>query len=139
VAAELACSPDIVLPEGVAAIDDGVSLFQKAGKLLDGCLSNVTGRQHDPDNPRCLQLCDKIFQALGSRSALACQIFDGFRIMVIYNGRVSGSHEAADNVAAHPTKANHSQLHSQSPVSTGAAPILLRPVKYATMPKIKQI
>jgi hypothetical protein len=53
---------------------------------------------------------------------------------------MSGSHEAADDVAAHPAKANHSQLHLPSPGSTGAAAsILLRTVKYATMPKIKQI
>jgi hypothetical protein len=37
--------------------------------------------------------------------------------MVIHNGRVSGSHEAADNVAAHPAKADHSQLHLQSPIA----------------------
>jgi hypothetical protein len=53
---------------------------------------------------------------------------------------MSGSHEAADDVAAHPAEANHSELHLPSPVSTGAAAsILLCTVKYATMPKIKQI
>jgi hypothetical protein len=60
-------------------------------------------------------------------------------IVVIHNCGVFGSHEAADDVAAHPAKANHSQLHLPSPGSTGAASILLRTVKYATMPKIKQI
>jgi hypothetical protein len=49
-------------------------------------------------------------------------------------------HEAADNVAAHASKTNHSQLHLQSPVSPGAAAsTLLCTVKYVTMPKIKQI
>jgi hypothetical protein len=60
--------------------------------------------------------------------------------MVIHNRRVSGSHKAADDVATHPAKANHSQLHLPSPGSTGAAAsIMLCSVKYATMPKIKRI
>jgi hypothetical protein len=50
------------------------------------------------------------------------------------------SKEAADDVTAHPAEANHSELHFPSPVSTGAAAlILLCTVKYAILPKIKQI
>jgi hypothetical protein len=116
-AAELACSPDVVLPEGIAAIDDDIAFLQKAGKLLDGCLSNGTGRQHDPDNPWRPQFCDKIFKAHRPRGAFPCETSDGFWIVVIHNGRVFGSHEAADYVAAHPAKANHSQLHAQSPAT----------------------
>jgi hypothetical protein len=115
--AELDCPADIVLPEGIAAIDNGVSFLQKAGQLLDGCLSNGTGRQHDPDNPWRPQFCDKILKAHRPCGAFPCETSDRFWIVVIYNGRVSGSHEAVDNVAAHPAKANHSQLHAQSPAT----------------------
>jgi hypothetical protein len=60
--------------------------------------------------------------------------------MVIHYRRMTRSHKAADDVAAHPAEADHSHLHLPSPVSTGAAAsILLCTVKYAAMPKIKQI
>jgi hypothetical protein len=52
---------------------------------------------------------------------------------------MSCSDKAADNVPAHAAQANHSDLHLSSPVSTGAASVLLCTVKYATMPKIKRI
>jgi hypothetical protein len=49
------------------------------------------------------------------------------------------SKETVDDVTAHPAKANHSDLHLPSPVSTGAAAsVLLCTVKYVTIPKIKQ-
>jgi hypothetical protein len=134
-AAELSGSPDIVLPEGVAAIDDGVPLIKKPGELLDGCLGNVTGGQHDPDSPRRLQLCDKIFQALGSCGALPRQASDCVRILVIHDSRVSGPHEAADDVTAHTAETDHSQLHSKSPATIGLSDsiLLCRANKYQVL------
>jgi hypothetical protein len=110
-AAKFLGSPHVILPEGIATVDDGVSPVEKVGKLLDGCLGDLTRRQHDPDVPRGLQPSDEILKAQCSGSTLIHQASGCFRTAVVHDGSVSGLHEASDDVSAHPTEAHHSQLH----------------------------
>src|SRR5262249_51101694 len=51
--------PDVVLVEGIAAVDDDVAALQESAELGDRALRNLAGRQHHPRGARFLQLFDQ--------------------------------------------------------------------------------
>ena len=53
---------DVVLLEGVAAVDDDVAGLHQLGQRVDRRLGDLAGRQHHPDGARRLELADEILQ-----------------------------------------------------------------------------
>ena len=64
---------DVVLVEGVAAIDDGVAGFHQLGKRGDGLLGDLASRQHDPDGARRLELLNQFHEAIDVRRTVGDQ------------------------------------------------------------------
>jgi hypothetical protein len=54
---------DVVLPEGVAAVDDDVAGLHQLRQRLDGRFGDLAGRQHHPGGARLLQLLDECVRA----------------------------------------------------------------------------
>ena len=52
---------DVVLVEGVAAVDDDVARLEQAGQRFDRAFGDVAGRQHHPDGARRGQCLDQVF------------------------------------------------------------------------------
>src|ERR1700740_1267417 len=52
---EVLAAANIVLPEGVATVDDSVARLHQFCQSLDGRLGDGAGRQHDPGGARLLQ------------------------------------------------------------------------------------
>ena len=102
---------DVVLPEGVAAVDDDVAGFQQFRQRLDGGLGDLAGRQHHPGGSRLLQLLDEILQRAGADRAVGGECGDRLGVLVVDDGRVPVLHQPADDVAAHPAEADHAELH----------------------------
>src|ERR1700733_13201259 len=110
---ELLAAADVVLPERVAAIDDDVAGFHQLGERLSGCFGYMARRQHHPGGARLFQLADKFLQR-----AAACRAFlgdpgHGLGVLVVDHGRMPVTHQTADNIAAHPSQANHAELHRE--------------------------
>src|SRR5262245_32861761 len=102
---------NVVLPKTVAAIYDDVALFHQRGQRVDGRFRDLACGQHHPGGPRLRQLRDKILQGLRPGRAVRGERFDGRFVLVVNDGRMSMFHQSADDVAAHPTQADHANLH----------------------------
>ena len=71
---QLFCAADIVLVEGIAAIDDNVVALKQAAETFDRFFGDLPGRQHQPNRARLLpELLDHIGKRRGSRGAVLCQ------------------------------------------------------------------
>ena len=53
---------DVVLVEGVAAIDDDIAWLCDLAEFVDGALSHITRRQHHPEDPRRRHLRGHVLQ-----------------------------------------------------------------------------
>src|SRR3984957_18228183 len=108
---ESLAAADVVLPERVAAIDDDVAGFHQLGKRLDRGFGDMARRQHHPGGTRFFQSAYEFLQR-----AAACRAFRGnrgygFGVVVVDHGRMPVAHQTADNIAAHPSQADHAELH----------------------------
>src|ERR1700730_14338156 len=101
----------VVLPEGIAAIDDDVAAFHQLGQRVDRGFRDLAGRQHHPGGSRLLELPDKIVKRARAERAVGSNGCDRLRILVVNDGGVSVFHQPADYIAAHPTEADHAELH----------------------------
>ena len=63
---QLFAAPNIVFPENIAAIDNNVTRCKQLSELADGIFGNLTGREHEPNRARRLQLFDKFVEARGA-------------------------------------------------------------------------
>src|ERR1035437_5936405 len=59
---EVGGARDVVLVEGVATVDHGVTLPEVAHQFIEGGLDD-SRRQHQPDGPRCVELGDQRSEA----------------------------------------------------------------------------
>jgi hypothetical protein len=64
---------DVVLIEGVAAVDDGIAGFQQFAQGVDGVFGRVACRQHDPDGAWLGQAGDQGRQIGNAGGALLAQ------------------------------------------------------------------
>src|SRR5271156_5002256 len=98
---------DVVLIEGIAAIDDDIVRLQKGAETLDGFLGDLTGRQHHPNGTR---LFDERLHHFGERSgsygALLRQRLTRLGVSVEHHAMMSCLHQAATDVAAHATESD---------------------------------
>ena len=75
-------------------------------------VSDLAGRQHDPDDARRFKLFDQI----AARPRLAVGAFAGepaHRVgtLVVDDAGMAVFHQAAHDVAAHPAETDHTELH----------------------------
>src|SRR5262249_41952845 len=67
---ELPAAADVVLPKGVAAIDDDVALLHQLRQRLDRLLGDPARRQHHPGRARLLELLGEILQRIRASRAV---------------------------------------------------------------------
>jgi hypothetical protein len=102
---------DVVLPERVAAVDDGVVLREQAGELRDRLFGDLAGRQHQPHGARRRQPLHQILQGDRRGRSLPSEREAHVEIGVEHHALVARAHQAARDVAAHPPKADDPDLH----------------------------
>jgi hypothetical protein len=78
---------------------------------INGGFRDLAGRQHHPGDARPLEPFDELFQFPGAGSAVGGKGGYGLRVLVVDDGRMSMLHQPADDVAAHPSQADHTKLH----------------------------
>ena len=64
---------DVVLPERVAAVDDGVAFRHQTAKFLHRLRGRLPRRHHQPDHARGLQPLDQVLQGRGRRRAFPAE------------------------------------------------------------------
>ena len=113
---QLAGAADVVLPEGVAAVDDGVAGREQPGQLADGGLRRGARGQHDPHGARGGERLHEIAHACGRGRAFAREAAARLRIAVVDHAGVPMPHEPAGDVGAHASEPNHADLHGVPPL-----------------------
>ena len=102
---------DVVLPKGVAAIDDDVAGLHQFGERLDRRFRDLARRQHHPGGARLCEPGDEILQRVAGDGAVGGKARDSLRVLVVDDRLMSRSHQPADDIAAHPPQADHAELH----------------------------
>ena len=74
---QLLGAADVVLVEGVAAVDDDVVRLQQAAEMFDRLFGDPAGRQHQPNDARLLELADELLEIGAPGDVLADQRLDG--------------------------------------------------------------
>ena len=72
-------------------------------QLRDRVLRDVARRQHDPDGPWFIELCDQLLEIGAAGDALADERLDRRRRAVEDHAPMSVAREAAHHVGAHPS------------------------------------
>ena len=101
---------NVVAVVRVATVDDRVVVLEDGLQLVDHLLHD-RGGHHDPDVARALHLGDEIGNRGGADRALSLELLDGGIIDVEDDAGMAIAHQAADEVGAHPAKADHAELH----------------------------
>ena len=107
---------DVILEEAVAAIDDDIAGRHKFAQRIDRLPGDLAGRQHDPDRARLLKPRDhvgKVFCPLGAGGG---DLVHRLGLPVVNDALVSYAHQSLGYVAAHPAKADHTDLHVAIPL-----------------------
>src|SRR5205807_9449468 len=96
----------------VAAVDDDVARREQVPELLHGLLGDVAGGHHDPDDARWLELLHQLLQRTGA--ARSRRLGAGHRVIarIERHDLVAASDQAYGHVPAHPTEADHAELHA---------------------------
>ncbi len=107
----------VVLPKGVAAIDDGVAALEHFSKCCDCVFSYLSGRQHHPNNARSIELAEEIIERCTGCRALRGEVAHGLGIGIVDHDLVLRlGHQATNDIAAHASEADESDLHEFVPV-----------------------
>jgi hypothetical protein len=108
---------DIVLVEGVAAVDDHVVGRHELAKAHDGGVSRRTGGKHDPDGAGQGERLNQGRQACDRQKALIGKRLHGGGVVVMDHAAVPGPRQATRNVGAHAAQSDNTDLHPISPLS----------------------
>ena len=92
---------NVVLPHGIAAVDDGVAGFELVGECHDGLLRRIARRNHHPYRARFAELLDEIVERAAGDCAFLCNCINGVGAQVRNNDLMASAHQAAHHVAAH--------------------------------------
>ncbi len=103
---------DVVLVEGVAAVDDDIFGGGQGGHRIDGLFGRFAGRQHDPDDRRLVELAVQVGQAGRADGAFLGQGIYRVAALVEHDNRMSPPHQATRNIAAHASQSDHAQFHA---------------------------
>ena len=101
----------VVLPEGVAAVDDRVAGREQAGERLDCAFRGGPGRQHHPHRAGRVERRDEPGKVLRRPRPLAGERPPRRRIAVMHDAVMPGPHQPPHDVAPHPAKADDAELH----------------------------
>ena len=104
-----------VLEEGIAAVDDDVSLFQEWDEGIDGGVGRATGLDHENDAAGPFQGCDEICQSMGGDDiplgAVECDDLVGAGGRPVVDGDPESSAcKVAGQVRSHHRHPDHSDL-----------------------------
>src|SRR6185437_5167617 len=103
---------DVVLVEGIPAIDDDVVTFQKTAQTLDRLLGDLAGGQHYPDSARLfIERLHHLRERPDGGCALLGQRLARFGIRVEDDAMVPRLHQAPGDVAAHAAETDYADLH----------------------------
>ena len=97
---------DVVLVEGVAAVDDHVVRAEQGHELIQDVLDDGGGH-HQPDRARRGELIDEVLERARARDVIGDQGVHGVLVDVKDDRRVPVTHDALDEVRAHATEAHH--------------------------------
>ena len=101
----------VVGPLRVAAVDDHVAAVEQLGELVDRLLRGLAGGDHDPHDPRRLQLLDEVLQRARARGAVLDRLLDGLLVEVERDDLVVGvAADAVHHVAAHLAQPDETDL-----------------------------
>ena len=102
---------DVVLPERVAPVDDGVAGREQAFELRDRGLGHGARRQHQPDDPRRGQALHQVLQGGGGLRPLLTKRQTRLEIGVENHAFVPVPHQPPGDIRAHPPEADYSDPH----------------------------
>src|SRR6185437_6599933 len=103
---------DVVLVEGIAAVDDDVVRPQQRSETLDRLFGDLAGRQHHPNRTRLFpERLHHSLQRVGGCGALLRERFARLGVGVEHHTMVPRLHQAARDVAAHAAQSNDADLH----------------------------
>ncbi|MCY1431522.1 hypothetical protein D9M71_474920 [compost metagenome] len=109
--AQVRSAADVVLVEGIAAIDDHIVGVKHVCQLSDGLLGRLAGWQHDPDRSRLFQFGHQRAKVVRAIGALFLQCFHGAVVAVMHHRTMAATHQASCDIAAHAAQPHDSQLH----------------------------
>ena len=112
---------DVVSVVGVAAVDDDVAGRKDRRQLVDGRVDEG-GRHHDPCHARRLERRRQLLQRVNGHRTVGSQCVGGGVINVVDDAVVAIAEEATHEVGAHPSEADHPNLHARSLAHEAAAP-----------------
>jgi hypothetical protein len=102
---------DVILIEGVAAIDDGIARFEQGAQGVDGVFGRCACWQHDPDRSWLGQTGNQGRQVGHAAGAFGGERIDKGCIAIVNNGGVPVEHQAPRDIAAHAAQSNNPELH----------------------------
>ena len=97
---------DVVLIEGIAAVDDHVTGFQQLAQGFDGVFGRCASGQHDPDRARLGQASHQCGQVGNAGCAFLGQGINERGVAVVDHSAMPVEHQAPCNVAAHAAQSN---------------------------------
>ena len=89
----------------VAAVDDDVAVLEQWHERLEGVLRRSAGGDHQPDDPRVVELADELHERAGGARRIRPRV----RL-----DDVAAAPQALGHVAAHLSQPDHSQVHEMS-------------------------
>ena len=98
---------DVVLVEGVAAVDHDVARLHEASHVHDR-LPGERGGHHHRYGPRRLELGDEIVQRCRCQRSVVCEVLHRVIVDVVDDALVSGPHQASHQARAHAPQPDHS-------------------------------
>ena len=98
---------------GITSVYQNVPGFKVRCECVDHVV-DYSGRDHEPNRARFAQLTDKIFQGGGGNCIFFRQFFNRLWRPVEYHALVASSEKPPHHVGSHPSKTDHSDLHSDS-------------------------
>ena len=96
---------------GVAAVDDDVASGELGGERDDELLGDLPRRHHGPDDARWLERGDHLVESRRRSGPELRQIRRAAGIDVVGDHPVPALEQALHHVAAHPSEAEHRDLH----------------------------
>ena len=106
-------SANIIDVIGITSVYQNVPGFKLGYKFADHVV-DYSGGDHKPQCARLPQLADKFFQGGGANCIFFRQLFNRLRGPVEYHALVASSEKPPHHVGSHPSKTDHSDLHSNS-------------------------
>ena len=111
---------DVVLVEGVAAVDDHVARRHALAEIRDDLLRRRAGRHHHPDGARGREPLDQLVQRHRAERSLVGEVAHRLGVGRVGDHDVAVAHEPARHVAAHAPESHHPEFHVTPCLSCGA-------------------